>query len=119
MYRVFLSGGILSREARRFALQWGILVVEPDWLPLLTLHYLAGRAVNNVQYVPLAVQDEVWDEVPSLVTSLQSRISRAVGLLGTGEPVLTHGRIDRALDYLQRNVGDYYGTRSMNSIRLG
>lgn len=108
LYRVFLSGGILSREARRFALQWGILVVEPDWLPLVLLHYLAGRAVNNLRYVPLAVQDEVWDEVPVLVSSLQSRMSRAVTLLGTDEAVLTDGRMDRALDYLQREVGDYY-----------
>jgi len=108
LYRVFLSGGILSREARRFALQWGILAIEPDWLPLVLLHYLSGRAMNTLRYVPLSVQDEVWDEMPNLVASLQSRVSRAAALLGTDEPMLTDGRMDRALDYLQREVGDHY-----------
>jgi len=108
LYRVFLSGGILSREARRFALQWGILAIEPDWLPLVLLHYLSGRAMNTLRYVPLSVQDEVWDEVPNLIAPLQKRVKRAAELLGSDEPMLTDGRMDRALDYLQREVGDHY-----------
>ena len=108
LYRIFLSGGVLSQEARCFALQWGILVIEPDRLPLLLIHLLAGRIVANLHFVPLAIQDEIWEEVPILVSSLQSRISRAARLLEVEEPVLTNGRMDRALDYLQREIGDYY-----------
>lgn len=108
LYRVFLSGGILSREARRFAIQWGILAIEPDWLPLVVLHYLSGRTLNNLRYVPLSVQDEVWDELPYLVVPLQSRVSRAATLIDIDEPMLTEGRMDRALHYLQREVGDHY-----------
>jgi len=108
LYRIFLSGNILSRQAKRFAVQWGILVIEPDRLPLLLLHYLAGRSINNLRYVSLSVQDEVWEEMTALIVPLQSRINRAARVIQTGEPLLTEGRIDRALDYLQREVGDYY-----------
>ncbi|HET6252065.1 MAG TPA: hypothetical protein VFE47_30550 [Tepidisphaeraceae bacterium] len=108
LYRVFLSGGILSPEARRFAMLWGILVIEPNRLPLMLLHYLSGRALNDLRHVPLAVQDEVWDEIPYLITPLQCRIHRAAALLRADEPMLTEGRMDRALDYLQRQVGDHY-----------
>jgi len=108
LYRVFLSGGVLSQEARRFALQWGILAIEPDWLPLIVLHYLSGRAVNNLRYVSLSVQDELWEEVPYLISPLQTRVNRAAYLLGADEPMLTEGRMHRALDYLQREVGDHY-----------
>jgi hypothetical protein len=108
LYRIFLSGGVLSREARRFALQWGILAIEPDWLPLVLLHYLSGRAMNNLRDVPLSAQDEIWDEVPNLIAPLQKRVNRAAELLGSDEPLLMDGRIDRALDYLQRKLGDHY-----------
>src|SRR5437588_5255064 len=47
-YRVIVSGGPLKPEARRFAVQWGILAIEPDRLPLLVLHWLAGRHVPHL-----------------------------------------------------------------------
>jgi hypothetical protein len=42
LYRLFLSGSPLSREARRFCLLWGIIAIEPDLMPLPILHSLAG-----------------------------------------------------------------------------
>ena len=34
----------------------------------------------------------------------------AASLLAADEPILTEGRMDRAIDYLQRAVGDHYWT---------
>src|SRR5437868_1811323 len=33
LYRIIVSGNLLSPAARRFALQWGILTIEPERLP--------------------------------------------------------------------------------------
>jgi hypothetical protein len=44
LYRLFLSGSSLSHEARRFALLWGIVAVEPNRLPLPLLHWLVGSS---------------------------------------------------------------------------
>lgn len=81
LYRVVASGSPLKPEARRFAVQWGILAIEPDWLPLLTLHWLAGRHVPNLDSVDEQTQDAIWREVPHLVTPLQERVSRLSGAL--------------------------------------
>jgi hypothetical protein len=67
-YRVILSGGLVSPAARRFAVQWGILIVEPDRLSFLVLHNLCGRIVPPLRNVPLQTQDDLWGEVPRLVT---------------------------------------------------
>jgi hypothetical protein len=99
---------VLSAQARRFAVLWGIIVVEPDRIPLPLLHYLSGRAIDNLRYVSLLEQDEIWEEMPLLLTSLQSRLGRAASIFAGNEPLLGAGRIDRALNYLQREVGDHY-----------
>jgi hypothetical protein len=108
-YRVILSGGLVSPAARRFAVQWGILVVEPDRLPFLVLHDLCGRIVPPLRNVPLQTQDDLWDEVPKLVTPLQERLSRACRLIQQGEEcVLGEYRLSWAIDHAQRVLGDHY-----------
>lgn len=107
-YRVILSGHILTPEARRFALQWGIIVIEPDRLPLLLIHDLAGRIVPRLRSVGITVQDEIWSEVPSLLSPLQRKISGFSQLMGTGQRCILDFRLDRAIDFIQRVVGDQY-----------
>src|SRR5207248_29333 len=71
LYRIILSGAILTPAARRFALQWGIVVIEPDRLPLLTLHQLTGRKIPNLRAVDTSMQDEIWSEIPEMLSPLQ------------------------------------------------
>jgi hypothetical protein len=107
-YRVVLSGHILSQEARRFAVQWGIIVVEPDRLPLITLHGLAGRVVPRLRAVSIEIQDEIWSEVPHLLSSLQKKVRLFSQLLAGDRRCISDYRLDRAIDFLQRVVGDQY-----------
>jgi hypothetical protein len=108
-YRVVLSGGILSPAARRFAAQWGIVVIEPDRLPLLGLHELSGRVVPYLRNVSLQTQDEVWDEVPRLIVPLQDRLTRIGRLMQGGEEcVIGDYRLNWAIDHAQRVIGDHY-----------
>ncbi|MSR55680.1 MAG: hypothetical protein EXS09_20725 [Gemmataceae bacterium] len=107
LYRVIVSGSKLTPEARRFAVQWGILAIEPDRLPLLALHWLAGRNVPHLDEVDEPTQEEIWREIPHLVTPLQKRINRLSGALGGGMEIVGSHRIEKAMTY-QREAGDYY-----------
>jgi hypothetical protein len=107
LYRVIVSGSHLKPEARRFAVQWGILAIEPDRLPLIVLHWLAGRKVPHLKEVDDGTQKAIWKEVPSLVTSLQERVARLSGAFGGDAEVISTHRVERALKQ-QREAGDYY-----------
>ncbi len=107
LYRVIVSGGPLSPEARRFAAQWGILTIEPHRLPLLVLHWLSGRLVPNLDLVEEDTQTEIWQETPNLVTSLQERIGRLSRVLTGDSEVIGSHRVERAMSH-QRIIGDYY-----------
>lgn len=108
LYRLILSGQILTPEARRFAAQWGIVVVEPDRLPLLVLHGLAGRVIPGLRSVGVDVQDEIWTEIPSLLTPLQDKMRLFSEILRTGRRSLLEFQLERALNVLQRVMGDHY-----------
>jgi hypothetical protein len=107
LYRIIVSGTPLRPEARRFAVQWGILAIEPDRLPLVTLHWLAGRQVPHLIMVDESTQDAIWREIPHLVTPLQDRVSRLSGALRGASELVSEHRIERAMAY-QREAGDYY-----------
>jgi hypothetical protein len=108
-YRVILSGGLLSPAARRFAVQWGILAIEPERLPFLGLHGLCGRVLPMLRNVTLQQQDELWDEVPRLIVPLQNRLCRIGRLFEGGEECcIGDYRINWAIDHAQRVLGDYY-----------
>src|SRR5262249_22581145 len=107
LYRVIASGSPLKPEARRFAVQWGILAIEPDRLPLVVLHWLAGRHVPDLEAADEQTQTASWREVPHLVTPLQERVSRLSGALDGDMEVIGSHRIERAMVH-QREAGDYY-----------
>jgi hypothetical protein len=106
LYRLLLSGRLISEEARQFALQWGIIVVEPERLPLLLVHYLAGCLIPSLDSEAKGLQDEVWEEVPRIVSSAQKRVERFASLLGTDQPLLSETRMARALELYQLVFGD-------------
>ena len=107
-YRILLSGGLVSPAARRFALLWGILVIEPDRLPFLTIYYLANRVVENLKFVSLQVHREILEEVPRLIVPLQHRLRRIADILGGDEALIGTHRLDWAVNHLQRVNGDHY-----------
>jgi len=107
---ILLSVNLVKPEARRFALQWGILVIEPDRLPFIVLHDLAGRYIEDLLDVTPEEQDEIWREVPKLIVPLQERIRRFASLLTCNEQSLGDHRIDCAIGRLQRVAGDYLWT---------
>lgn len=107
LYRVVVSGGPLKPEARRFAAQWGILVIEPDRLPLLVLHWLSGREVPHLHWVEEETQRSIWQEVPHMVTPLQERVARLSGAIGGDAEIISSHRVERVMKH-QREVGDHY-----------
>jgi hypothetical protein len=110
LYRLFLSGSALSREARRFALLWGIVIIEPDFLPLPLLHWLAGSTFS-VDIDKQEIPTRIWRDVPIFVTSLQERVRRLPNCLGSIEEILTPARIDWVLDQLQDKIGTEWWRR--------
>ncbi|WP_156938570.1 hypothetical protein [Mesorhizobium sp. LNHC252B00] len=105
LYRVFLSGGPLSPEARRFALLWGIVAVEPDVLPLPVLHWLAGSSFAEHPGFRHSAE-RIWRDVPVLVASLQERIRRLPSCLEGHLETLSRSRIERYLEDVQMACGD-------------
>jgi hypothetical protein len=105
LYRMFLSGRPLSREARRFSVLWGIITIEPDLMPLPILHWLAGSTfANGPQEQETA--DRIWREIPVLAAPLQERIRRLPACLAAVEHAVSPARIEWALDELQGDLGD-------------
>jgi hypothetical protein len=108
-YRIVVSGNLVCPAARRFAIQWGISVIEPERLPILLLHDLCGRFVPDVRGIEPEDPDDLWDEVPSLVTPLQHRLLRMSQIIGkSDESLIGEYRTNWAINYGQRVVGDYY-----------
>jgi hypothetical protein len=106
LYRLLVSGRLISQEARRFALQWGIVTVEPDRLPILLVHRLAGNYVPNLDSWASEIQGQVWDEIPYIISPLQNRLQRFVSIMCGDESLLSEERIERVLDTYQLRFGD-------------
>lgn len=106
LYRVLLSGRLISEEARRFALLWGIIIVEPERLPLLLVHRLAGCTVPDLPLWATALQDEIWDEVAQIISPAQKRLQRFILLLSGTEPLVSDIRLSRLLELYQLRFGD-------------
>jgi len=118
LYRVIASGSILSPAARQFAALWGILVIEPEWLPLLVLHWLSGSRIEDGGRIDAARRDEIWREIPQIIVPLQTRLRRFVRILdGESELVGSH-RVDRVINEYQRITGDAYWT-AMDEVSPG
>jgi hypothetical protein len=74
-YRVLISGGPVSDEVRSFALLWGIVLVDPDRLPLPVLHWIVGSSLAMPEHLRRSALT-LWREVPRFVTPLQDRVRR-------------------------------------------
>jgi hypothetical protein len=108
LYRLLLSGYPVSEEARRFALQWGIIVIEPERMPLLVLHRFAGHWVPCLKSPAVELQDQIWEEIPRVLVPLQERMRRLVSILGDNEPLISTLRIERMLEIYELQCGDAY-----------
>jgi len=108
LYRIIISATLLSPTARTFALQWGMIVVEPDRLPLPLVHHLSGHRVDGLMNVDVRLQDEIWSEVPRLIAPLQDRVHHLSQAISGKGKVLSDLRVERALNGFQRVAGDYY-----------
>jgi hypothetical protein len=107
VYRMLVSGGTLSREARRFAALWGIITVEPELLPMPLLHWLAGSTFPSWPGAQRSV-DRIWREVPAIVVPLQERLKRLPLCLLDHASIIAPLRIDAALDDIQEQEGNRY-----------
>lgn len=108
LYRAIVSGSILTPAARRFAAQWGILVIEPERIPLPLLHRFAAERAGDGGRPSPQVREAVLREVPQLVVPLQARLRRLVRLLDEDDELVGAHRLDRVLGHYQRVVGDDY-----------
>lgn len=94
LYRLIVSGSPLSEDARRFALIWGIQIVERDRVPLLTMLSLAHHPIHSADKDREA-RKVLLRDVPHFVSPLQSRL-RQIGSLATNtRPFFLRQRLDR------------------------
>jgi hypothetical protein len=106
MFRIVLSGSLLSQEARRFALQWGITAIEPDRIPFPLLHYLSLSDFPGVSSLPSNCLTEMREVLPVVTKSVQEVIQHFSGVLaGSAHPMIGPGN-DRILNVLQSDWGD-------------
>jgi hypothetical protein len=103
LYRLVVSAGPLAPAARAFALQWGLIVVEPNHLPLPVLYSLACQDKS-----PWPEVLEICREVPHLIIPLQARTTRFVAALADGGAIILPSRVERMLTVLQKQQGDRY-----------
>jgi len=108
LYRIVLSGHLLSEAARRFAIQWGICVIEPDRLPFPVIHKLAGCSVDGLHGVDDEAQEEIWRTVPKLIASTQDRIRLLAEIIEGHCSPISDRQVERAIRRLQREWGDAY-----------
>lgn len=105
LFRVLATATPVETSARVFAVQWGILVIEPDRLPVLSIHSLASRGTQS----GLASTDckRIISEVPYMVAPLQQRVRQLAFALENGGPIISSTRIAWLLE-MQRRAGEQY-----------
>jgi hypothetical protein len=106
LYRMLVSGSELRPQARVFAVQWGILVIEPGRLPLVSLHQFA-KSLPHMKSLFSGEASEIAQEVPQFIVPVQERLRRIVSNLDSDEALISTYRVERMLQ-LQEEVGDEY-----------
>lgn len=107
LLRFLLSGGNIRDDCRRYAVLWGIAVVEPGRVPLPILYEAAARGV--VGNLSLSDEDAIRYRTPWAFRTLQTAISELVQRVGAqaagGAPVASLGRrVSEVLD-IQEQLG--------------
>src|SRR5262249_45615913 len=105
---LLVTASELRREARVFAIQWGIMIIEPHRLPLLALHDFAKGGIPGVESSSMPEATEIAMEVPYFIAPAQERLRRIVSTLDSDEAVLSAYRIERMLEGLQKKVGGQF-----------
>lgn len=108
LYRILMSGHVISSEARRFAIQWGICVIEPDWLPLPLLHYLTNCNISDDVSNDLIDSEEIRMAVRMVICPAQERIKRLNDVVVLGLQPALENRESWILNIVQREYGDAY-----------
>jgi len=105
LFRVLITATPVDTTARIFAVQWGIMLIEPNRLPLLSIQSLASRG-NRISS---AVVDRSWiiSEVPRIIVPLQKRVRQLASALEGGGPIVSGTRIARILA-TQEHEGERY-----------
>jgi hypothetical protein len=105
MFRVVLSGSMLRQEARRFALQWGIIAIEPERLPLPLLQYLSYTDLECLRTDEAMEVRQALGEVLSPVQNVISKFSKSLSGTISSRTTLWS---DRVLNLMQVDWGDRY-----------
>jgi hypothetical protein len=108
LFRVLLSGSPLRFEARVFAAQWGILIVEPDRIPLLGLLAFASRRFPQLSAPVSSVAEKIIAEVPIFVVPLQQRLKQIAWALDQNVQLIEEVQIRRMLIEFQEQIGQRY-----------
>jgi hypothetical protein len=107
LYRMFVSGRPVSSQARSFALLWGVVLVEPNRLPLLLLHWLLGTDLVPSQALVYGAE-RGWLDIPQLIVPLQDRVRRLSACLDEDAEIVSDARRQRVLNELQLGDGDQW-----------
>jgi hypothetical protein len=105
LFRVLATATPVETSARIFAIQWGILLIEPNRLPLLAIHSLAKRGTRS-DLVPVD-RKRIVSEVPYTIVPLQQRVRKLAFVLDDGRPVISRTRVDWVLE-MQECAGEQY-----------
>ena len=103
LHRMFVTATPLPNEARIFAMLWGIIVVEPDRLPLPLLHWFLGTGLGKKKH---HLSDAVWRHATFFVAPLQARLQALSYGLQTGCGEIPPSRRAERIAVLQQEVGD-------------
>ncbi len=107
LLRFLLSGGNIREDCRRYAVLWGIAVIEPGRVPLPILYEAAARGV--VGNLTASDEDAIRCRAPWAFRTLQSAVSdlaQRVGAQAEGGPSVTAlgRRVSELLD-IQEQLG--------------
>ena len=108
LYRILMSGYVIRPEARHFAAQWGICVIEPDWLPLPVLYYLTNCEVLDKGLNNPVDEDAARQAVQMAVCPVQERIKRLYDVVVHRLQPTLENRDAWILNIVQREWGDAY-----------
>jgi hypothetical protein len=107
LLRFLMSGGNIRDDCRRFALLWGITVIEPGRVPLPILYEAAARGLVSNLNAP--DQDAIRFRAPWAFRALQAAVSELAHRVGEqtsgGSPVPVLGRRVSELLDIQEQLG--------------
>lgn len=106
LYRIIISNYILTQEARCFCLYWGIIIIEPDRLPLILIELMTqydiaiNAGINDHQI------NEIFSNATAVNKPLQEVIKHIYQITYDDKLQYSFENINKIINTVQRVWGD-------------